>query len=91
MASFVYSIDVSVSVSFIVIHAILPVLLWFTLTHFKPMFYFYTPWKHQETSGFMFSGGIDWLKMGQGTMFTKYIFIELKNVVRLSLLVLETY
>ena len=32
------------------------------------MFHFYTPWKHQKTSGFlMFSGGIEveqWLKMG---------------------------
>ena len=31
------------------------------------MFYFYTPWKHQKTGGFlMFSGGIEvehWLKM----------------------------
>ena len=28
-----------------------------TLTHFQPKFRFYTPWKHQETSGFlMFSG-----------------------------------
>ena len=27
--------------------------------HFKPMFHFYTPWKH-KTSGFlMFSGGIE--------------------------------
>ena len=29
------------------------------LTHFWPMFSFYTPWKHQETYGFLvFSGGI---------------------------------
>ena len=38
----------------------------FYLTHFKPMFHFYTPWK-QKTGGFlMFSGGIEvehWLKM----------------------------
>ena len=38
------------------------------LTHFRPMFHFYTPWKHQKTGGFlMFSGGIEmehWLKMG---------------------------
>ena len=38
------------------------------LTHFKPLFHFYTPWKQQKTSGFqMFLGGIEmerWLKMG---------------------------
>ena len=22
------------------------------LTHFQPMFHFYTPWKHQKTEGF---------------------------------------
>ena len=28
------------------------------LNHFRPMFLFYTPWKHQKTSDFlMFSGG----------------------------------
>ena len=28
------------------------------LTHFQPMFHFYTPWKHQKTPGFlMFSEG----------------------------------
>ena len=36
------------------------------LTHFRPMFHFYTPWKHQKTGGFlMFSGDIEmehWLK-----------------------------
>ena len=31
------------------------------LAHFKWMFPFYTPWKHQETIGFLvFSGGIKW-------------------------------
>ena len=31
------------------------------LTHFRPMFPFYTPWKHQKTFGFLvFSGGIKW-------------------------------
>ena len=38
------------------------------LTHFQTMFHFYTPWKHQKTSGFLtFSGSIEvehWLKMG---------------------------
>ena len=38
------------------------------LTHFQPMLYFNTPWKHQKTGGFlMFSRGIEvehWLKMG---------------------------
>ena len=36
------------------------------LTHFQPMFYFYPPWKHQQTGGF-FSGGMEmehWLKIG---------------------------
>ena len=28
------------------------------LTHFQPVFRFYTPWKHEKTGGFlMFSGG----------------------------------
>ena len=27
------------------------------LTHFQPMFHFYTAWKHQKTSGFLFWGG----------------------------------
>ena len=31
------------------------------LTHFWPMFPFYTPWKHQTTKGsLVFSGGIKW-------------------------------
>ena len=74
--------------SFIAMHVLLGALLWFTLTYFKSMFYFHTPWKHQKTSDLMFSGGIDWLKIGQGTMFRKYVFTELKNVVRLASLVL---
>ena len=41
------------------------VFLLLSITHFQPMFPFYTPWKHQKTSGFlMFAGGIeveDWL------------------------------
>ena len=40
----------------------------FCLTHFKSMFYFYTPWKSQKTFGFLvFSGGKEmehWVKMG---------------------------
>ena len=31
----------------------------FFLTHFIPLVSFYTPWKHQKTSGFLFSGGIE--------------------------------
>ena len=35
---------------------------------FRPMFHFYTPWKRQETKGFLtFSGGVEmkhWPKMG---------------------------
>ena len=38
------------------------------LTHFNPMFHFYTPWKRQKIFGFLtFSGGIElkhWAKMG---------------------------
>ena len=38
------------------------------LTQLQPMFHFYTPRKHQKTSGFlMFSGGTEvqhWLNMG---------------------------
>ena len=31
----------------------------FLLTHFQPMFHFYTPWKHQKTFSFlMYSAGI---------------------------------
>ena len=37
------------------------------LSHFQPMFHFYTPWKYQKIGSFlMFSGGIEvehWLKM----------------------------
>ena len=38
------------------------------LTHFRPVFPFYTPWKRQKTFGFLtFSGGIErehWPEMG---------------------------
>ena len=37
------------------------------LTHFQPMFHFYTPIKHQKIRWFLFSGCIEvqhWLKMG---------------------------
>ena len=41
----------------------------FRLTHFQPMFHFYTPWKHQKSSRFlMFSEGIKmehFLKIGE--------------------------
>ena len=30
-----------------------------TLTHFEPIFDFYTPWKHQKASGFMFSRNVE--------------------------------
>ena len=34
----------------------------FLIIHFRPMFLFYTPWKHQKTKGFLvLSGGY---KMG---------------------------
>ena len=35
------------------------------LTHFQPMFHFYTPWKHQKISGFlMLSGGVVYRNIG---------------------------
>ena len=46
------------------------------LTDFMPMVSFYTPWKHQKTSGFlMFSGAIErdqWHKMGLGPFITLF-------------------
>ena len=48
----------------------------FLLTYFMPLVSFYTPWKHQKTSGFlMFSGGIErdqWHEIGQ-VILTKII------------------
>ena len=45
-----------------------PYILGLILTHFQPMFNFYTPWKHQKAVGFLkFSGGIKvehWTKEG---------------------------
>ena len=38
----------------------LPFLSTFRLTHFMPLIFFYTPWKHQKTRGFLFSGSIEW-------------------------------
>ena len=39
-----------------------------TLTHFSPVWHFYTPWKRQKTKGFQtFLGGIEmslWTNMG---------------------------
>ena len=39
------------------------------LTHFSPIFHFYTPWKRQKTFDFVtYSGGIGmehWTKMGE--------------------------
>ena len=50
------------------------------LTHFQPMFHFFTSWKHQKTSGFLtFSGGFEiqhWLEMGlrvQGCAFSSQV------------------
>ena len=43
------------------------------VTHFKPMFNFYTPWKLQKTWGFLtFSGGVEmkqWLEKGYSNNF----------------------
>ena len=45
------------------------------LTHFQPMFHFYTSWKPKVFWGFpMFSGGIEvenWLKIG----YTKWLVL----------------
>ena len=38
-----------------------PFLEGISLTHFRPMFPFYTPWKHHQIKGFLiFSGGMKW-------------------------------
>ena len=35
----------------------------FFLTHFQPMFSFYSPWKHHKTKGFLvISGCVKWVK-----------------------------
>ena len=34
------------------------ILEFFCLTHFQPIFHFYTPWKHQKTSGFWCFQGV---------------------------------
>ena len=50
------------------------------LTHFSPLLHFYTPWKHQETFGFLtFSGVIEmehWVKMGWGPKCSQSIRAE---------------
>ena len=50
------------SVSFQVFNAASDILFknkMFNPTHFMPLVSFYTPWKHQKTRGFLFSGGIE--------------------------------
>ena len=51
-----------------------------TLTHFCPVFLFYTPWKSQKTKGFLtFSGGIEMkhirLKWVNNCIASFYIFV----------------
>ena len=59
------------------------------LAHFWPMFQFCTPWKHQETFGFLvFAGGIKWEHWTEISLeicgffhlnFSANIFLELFN------------
>ena len=55
------------------------------------MFYFYAPWKHEETFGFLtFSGGIEmkhWVKMGQKKRkISKNVLIDISEMLnKLSL------
>ena len=45
------------------------------LTHFWTMLPIYTPWKHQETRGFLvFSGGIKWEDCPEKGYFVSYDF-----------------
>ena len=47
------------------------------LTHFRQIFPFYTPWKHQKTKGYlMFSGGIKWEVWPEMGLYMKIIFIS---------------
>ena len=53
-------------------------LLYFDLTHFQPMFHFYTPWKHQKTYGFLMSSGgievdIGWKRVKLKSDCNKYV------------------
>ena len=41
---------------FYVVHSWIPWLKYY-LTHFRPMFHFNTPWKHQKSSGLLMSSG----------------------------------
>ena len=50
------------------------------LTHFRPLLHFYTPWKHQETFGFLTFSGVKemehWVKMGWGPKCSQSIRVE---------------
>ena len=58
------------------------------LTHFRPLLHFYTPWKHQETFGFLtFSGVIEmehWVKMGWGPKCSQSIRVEYSLILNIS-------
>ena len=45
-----------------------------TLTHFMSLFSFCTPWKHQKTSGFLFSGGIEREQWHEMNWFTAFFY-----------------
>ena len=50
------------------------------LTHFKPMFHFYTPWKCQKTKGFlMYSEGIE-RNIGLITAISKTVYAISKTI-----------
>ena len=54
------------------------------ITHFRPMFPFYTPWKRQKTFDFLtFSGGIErehWPEMGLISYFSIIFYITIKII-----------
>ena len=46
------------------------------LTHFRPMFPFYTPWRRQKTEGFLtFSGGIKGTLAWNGLIAFEFAFL----------------
>ena len=63
-------------------------------THFNPTFYFYTPWKRQETFCFLkISGGIEmeyWAKMGLRCFLnTSNIFSTILTTLTLSCIMMK--
>ena len=58
------------------------------LTHFSPLLHFYTPWKHQETFGFLTFSGVKemehWVKMGWGPKCSQSIRVEYSLILSIS-------